>query len=251
MHTASALSDDSFSITVGGREASVFDLFPGFDAHDRVGVVVTTPHGALGASLLYLAAVHAFYELQRGTSDRFWIYPDFYFFHIGARYGHHGSLDVWPDHKEVEVEADPERVLEAINDRAITRILVPDRPGASAPAQREALASYRRRIRSAFAYSPTGSARNADIVVRGDTVMEGWVSDVLDPPGLAERLGPGAEADAVRAHVDEVSPATRASIAKNREGLLTDGRTRETYRRISPDEALGRLEPLKPANRSP
>jgi hypothetical protein len=246
VHTARALNADTISVTIEDRDGDVFDVFPGFDKTDRVGVVLTAPHGALGASLLYLAAVHAFYELERQESDDFWIYPDFYFFHVGARHGHHGSLDVWPDHKEVEVPAEPDRILEAINDRAITRLIVPDDPGAEFPRGREALASYEARIRGAFAYSPTGAVTKADIAIAGSIVTEEWVRDALDPEGLIERLGPGEEAAAVQAHSDEVPAATRTAIAGQRQQLIEEGRPRETYRRITRAEALARLVPSAP-----
>jgi hypothetical protein len=241
MHTAGELTADSFAITIAGRSGDVFDLFPGFDETDRIGVVVTVPHGALGASLLYLGAVHAFYELQRLKSDDFWIYPDFFMFHIGARFGHHGSLDVWPDHKEVAVVAEPDRILEAINDRAITRLVVPDQPSDESPRSREALASYRSRLRGAYEYSPAGAVAGADVVIEGDEVTEGWVRDVLDPERLAERVGSGEEATIVRAHMDEVTPETRASIALSRRALIHAGRPREAYRRIPAEDALARL----------
>jgi hypothetical protein len=60
VHTASELSDRSFEVAIDDVACPPRDLFPGFDEHDRVGLVVSSPHGALGASLLYLAAVHAF-----------------------------------------------------------------------------------------------------------------------------------------------------------------------------------------------
>ena len=174
MHTAKTLDDDSFAISIDGRSSDVFDLFPAFDEADRIGVVVSAPHGALGASLLYLAAVHVFYELQRARSEDFWIYPDFYLFHVGARFGHHGSLDVWPDHKEVEVAPEPDRILEAINDRAITRLVVPDQRSGRPPSSPEARASFSSRLRSAFAYSPAGSLterRRRHLWERGDGAM--------------------------------------------------------------------------------
>ena len=243
MHTAKTLHDDSFAISIDGRSSDVLDLFPAFDEADRIGVVVSAPHGALGASLLYLAAVHVFYELQRAKSEDFWIYPDFYLFHVGARFGHHGSLDVWPDHKEVEVAPEPDRILEAINDRAITRLVVPDQPSGRPPSSPEARASFSSRLRSAFAYSPAGSLTDADIAISGNEVTEGWVRDALDPEDLIERLGPGAEANSVRSHMDEVTPETRALIAESRQALVRQGRPRETYRRLSGDDALTRLGP--------
>ena len=55
---------------------------------------------------------------------------------------------------------DAERILEAINDRGVTRLLVPDAPpGRSRPEpdlERETLHSAQRRIRTALVYSPTG-----------------------------------------------------------------------------------------------
>ena len=45
---------------------------------------------------------------------------------MGGPLGDHGRLDVWPRRKEVVVEDDPERILEVVDDRAITRLLVED-----------------------------------------------------------------------------------------------------------------------------
>lgn len=101
------------------------DLFPGFDARDRLGVVVHHPGGALGASVLVLATITAFYDLQRSRGDDCFVYPDYFVFHVGQQHGNHSMLDIWPDHKEVVVAGEPEAVLRAIDDRAITRLLVP------------------------------------------------------------------------------------------------------------------------------
>jgi hypothetical protein len=237
MHTSSELSDRSFEVRIDDRVGSWRDLFPGFDEHDRLGLVVSSPHGALGASLLYLAAVHAFYELCRERSDEFWIYPDFFFFHVGTRLGHHGSLDVWPDHKEVLVEADGDRLLEAVNDRAITRLVVPEGLELRRPEQREGLASYAQRMRGAFLYSSSGRATNADVSIRGDDATARYVANVLDPSSRAAELGPGYVANVIQAHLGEVSQETRDRLRRERQALLIDGRECETYRRITPEAA--------------
>jgi len=122
MHTAEELSSPAFAVRVGGRAATLEDLFPGFVEHDRLGVVVRQPCGAVGASTLILAAVTAFYDAQRAKGDGFFIYPDYFLFHVGTRLGDHGMLDVWPAHKEVVVPDEPEALLRAINDRGITRL---------------------------------------------------------------------------------------------------------------------------------
>ncbi len=109
MHTSDALTQDTFTIAIDGSPATVADLLPGFDRSDRIGVVVGSPHGLVGASLLVLAGVFAFYELQRERGEDFWIYPDFFAFHVGRLHGHHGALDLWPPHKEVLVAAGRDR----------------------------------------------------------------------------------------------------------------------------------------------
>lgn len=238
MHTSSELSDRSFEVRIDDTAGTSRDLFPGFDEHDRIGLIVSKPHGALGASLLYLAAVHEFYELCRERSEEFWIYPDFFFFHVGTRHGYHGSLDVWPGHKEVLVEAQGDRLLEAINDRAITRLVLPEDLDVGRPAQREGLASYAQRMRGAFLYSSSGRTTNADVRIRGDDATARYVASVLDPMSRAAQLGPGPVASAIQAHLGEVSQETRNRLQRERQALYVDGRACETYRRITPEGAL-------------
>lgn len=126
MYSAKELTSASFSLTVNGEEASFCDVFPGFEERDRLGIVVRQPGGALGASALILATITAFYDFQRARGGDFFIYPDYYIFHVGQSHGDHAMLDIWPRHKEVVVLDDPEGLLQAINDRAITRLLVED-----------------------------------------------------------------------------------------------------------------------------
>ena len=127
MHSSRELTSAMFAYTVAGRPAAFADVFPGFDGRDRLGVVVRTPGGALGASVLVLAAVTACYDLERARSADFFRYPDYYLFHVGQPVGPYAMLDIWPDHKEVAVPAgDPEALLRAINDRAVTRLLIED-----------------------------------------------------------------------------------------------------------------------------
>src|SRR5919199_663538 len=95
-------------------------------AEHRVGAVVRTPCGAVGASTLILAAVTAFYDVQRAGGEDFFIYPDFFLFHVGRPLGDHSMLDVWPGHKEVVVTGGPDALLEAINDRGVTHLAVED-----------------------------------------------------------------------------------------------------------------------------
>jgi hypothetical protein len=147
MHTSTELRSDSFSIELDGRRATITELLAGTDggagdgAHGRLGIVVREPCGAVGASLLLLATITAFYDAQRARAAQFYIYPDYFLFHIDRPHGDHSMLDVWPSHKEVVVPDDPDAILEAINDRAITWLAVPER--APAPGQGEASVSER------------------------------------------------------------------------------------------------------------
>ncbi|MGH2915187.1 MAG: hypothetical protein ACRDMX_09380 [Solirubrobacteraceae bacterium] len=265
MHTSTELRDDSFSIEFDGdRPASIGELLPGFDAtRDRIGVVVREPCGAVGASGVLLAAVTAFYDAQRARVEEFYVYPDYFLFHVGRALGDHSMLDVWPSHKEVVVPDDAEAILEAVNDRAITWLLVPDaKPEpepepepvpapAPAPAQlsAEALASARARITGGFAYSPSGRVADADVRIAGNDMTESYVRAVLDPQALLETLrdttDPYAASIARRAR--EVTGDERARLVADRESLRERGRAVETYSRLTPDQTLVLLASWGPA----
>jgi hypothetical protein len=245
MHSSSELRSDAFAITLDGRPASIDQVLTRFDEHDRLGVVVRHPCGAVGASTFVLAAITAFYDLQRARAGDFFIYPDYFLFHVGGPLGDHSMLDVFPAHKEVVVPAGPEALLQAINDRAITWLLVEECEPATARLQRETLASARSRIRGAFAYSPKGRVLDGDVRIAGNQVTESYVRAVLDPDGLIASIGdpsdPYAAAIALRAA--EVPPQVRARLRSEREKLFERGRPVETYRRLTLDEALALLGP--------
>jgi hypothetical protein len=226
MHSSHELTSSSFDIEVAGRRTRLEDLLEGFEERDRLGVVVRRPYGAVGASGLITATVTAFYDIQRSRGPDFFIYPDYFLFHVGRPLGDHGMLDIWPSHKEVVVPDDAERILEAINDRAVTRLVVEDGGsagnGSAAPGEasfdRETLASARGRILTCLAYSAGGRVEDADVRIATGDVTEGYVEEIL-----------GAE------------PEDGARILRDREQLRDGGRPVETYRRIGLDDALARL----------
>lgn len=245
MHSSTELADFSFAVAIAGRDGLwVDDLFPGFGEHDRLGVVVRHPLGALGASTGILVAVTAFYDVQRARGSEFFIYPDYFLFHVGGALGDHNMLDVWPDHKEVVVADDAEEILRAINDRGVTRLLVEERPPAEPSFERETLASARARIVTSLSYSPGGRVADGDVRIAGNDVTERYVASLLDPDELARGAeGSGLESYArlVRARASEVTPDERARIQQARAGLIEGGRPVETYRRIELDDALAML----------
>jgi hypothetical protein len=222
MHTATELSSTDFAFRVDGEPRSLADILPKLAEPDRVGAVVRQPCGAVGASVLILAAVTAFYDARRANGGEFFIYPDYFLFHVGARLGDHGMLDIWPAHKEVVVPDEPEELLRAINDRGITRLLVEDRAPRDPDFQRESLASARNRIVTAVAYSPTGRVLDADVLVAGNETTESYVAAVLEQS-------------------TEIASGSREKLRLARSALHQRGRPIESYRRLTLDEALARL----------
>jgi hypothetical protein len=243
MHSCNELRSASFEIEVEGRSASFEDLFGGFEERDRVGVIVGDPLGAVGASTLLLAAVTRFYDFQRAKGGGFFIYPDYFVFHVGGQLGDHSMLDVWPSHKEVVVDDGPEQLLRAINDRAITRLVVQDGEPGQVEFDRETLASARSRIVSAVAYSPAGRVTGADVRIAGNDVTESYVNAVINPDDIVEVLGEAASQhpDEVSELGGDVSGELRGRVRARRRGLQEDGRPVETYRRVTLDEGLALL----------
>src|SRR5918999_1510645 len=175
MHSSRELRISSFEVRVDGRPADIPDLFEGFGEQDRLGVVMRSPCGAVGASTLITATITAFYDLHRARGDDFFVYPDYYLFHVGRALGDHARLDVWPQRKEVVARDDPQAILEAIDDRAITRLVTEDGAPAEAELDDEVVASARGRFRTCLAYSPAGRGADADGGNAGKPVARGEV----------------------------------------------------------------------------
>ena len=234
-----------FAIEVAGRQTRLPELFEGFTAQDRLGLVMSEPCAAVGASALIGATVTAFYDIQRAAGDDFFVYPDYYLFHVGGPLGDHASLDVWPRRKEVVVRGGPQEILEAIDDRAITRLVVEDGAAGEATFEPEALASARGRIATCLAYSPSGRVAGADVRIASNPVTEGYVEAILDPETRLARLREEGGSDelvaAIERRMGEVDPDTRRQIAARRAELAENGAPVETYRRIGLEEAFGLL----------
>lgn len=179
MHSSQELTSDMFAFTVAGRRADFNTVFPDFGERDRLGIVSRSPGGALGANALILATITAFYDRERAKGTAFFRYPDYYLFHTAASVGPYGMIDIWPDHKEITVPSgEPETLLRAINDRAITHLLIEDAAPGTPTFERATLASVGLRV--ALAYAPDGQVRDADVAVNGNAVSAGYVAAVLD-----------------------------------------------------------------------
>jgi hypothetical protein len=244
MHSSRELRSSSFEITVGDREIRLVDLLEGFGEHDRLGLVIRRPCGGVGASALITATITAFYDLHRARGPDFFIYPDYFLFHVGRPHGDHARLDIWPSRKEVVVPEDPEQVLEAVNDHAITRLVVEDGEPGGPTFEPEALASAQARIATCLVYSASGRVRDADVRIASNPVTEGYVDAILDPETRLAELrarNESARANAIAARVGEVAPDERRRVREARKHLVEGDAPVETYRRIGLDEALGLL----------
>src|SRR5262249_31068497 len=112
------------------------------------------------------------------------IYPEVYLFHVGALHGVYSWLDVFPPRKEVVVPPSAAVVLEAINDRAVSWLAVPDVPPVPAEHSWKEPAAARDGIVGAFAYSASGTTAGADVEITGLVpATEVNPRMILDPHG--------------------------------------------------------------------
>ena len=261
MHTALQLSSDHFEVLHNGHQSNREEILPQWAAHDRLGIVVTEPFGAVGASHLIQLSITAYYDVRPSRragkareEDPNAVYPEIYLFHVGGPHGDHSAYDFWPARKEVLVDDDPLAVLDAINDRAITRLLVPDVASVPVEHQWKEPAVARDRIVSAFAYSPSGAVRSPEWQVRGlRKSTETNIDMVLDPSkrySSAAALPPtGPHGNdpwrswpmRASARVDEAVEGLASAQARRQALRDPDGLVVEEYRRVTVDEALGML----------
>lgn len=277
MHTAQ-LKPTDFAAEVDGKPVDFSEIFRGWHQYDRFGIVVHDALGPIGASLLVQAAITSFFTFDKGRRSERPQYPEVYLFHVGRGRGECMMLDFVPSRKEVVVDADPTALVEAINDRAITRLAVPQGEPRNLDLPRQYGWSERQsaedRISSAYVYSPTGRVRDADLILRATSTrtedncdqtvnvesllvdIEGKTDEELT--ALAATLPPYSGFPHVRpycltdhlvtvatsrARLSEVPDDIRAAIWAGRTALRDNGLAVESYRRIAPIEALNLLMP--------
>lgn len=252
MHTASSLDNSMFGIEVNGQ-SSTRELLLDWQPNDRLGVVVNSPLGGLGASLLIQLAITAYYDARPARRDSPH-YAEIYVFHQGGSFGDFTSFDVAPPRREVFLDADPATLIEAINDRAITHLAIPDR-GMDADLPWSEPEAARDRIRHCFAYDPSGRTDRADVAIHSRNAAT--LADIhltLEPQRLLDDLAGYIEssegslkvyserlANQIRRRLHEVSKTDREAARLRLEAVMDSGLTYETYRRISVDDALGMM----------
>ena len=164
MHSSSLRGND-FKIVWRGKTVTHAEFSSQVRETDRVGVVIPHRFEGIGAITMIMACVTAFYDRYRERGSEFFAYPDFFTFQRQAPCADYGMCDIWPYRKNVHVPPDAQRTVEAITDRGITVLLVPDNDGRDTTIEPVDLESARRNIRRCFAYSETGTTASSDLVV--------------------------------------------------------------------------------------
>ncbi|NNC23395.1 hypothetical protein HKX41_04405 [Salinisphaera sp. USBA-960] len=110
---------------VDGEPTDFCGVLPGGNQAERLGVVIHEACGGVGRPL-DSSGGPTFYEYQRAQSPDLFVYPDYYLFHVGRRFGNDAILDIFPGQKEVVVPNNTTAIMQAINDRRVTQLLFPD-----------------------------------------------------------------------------------------------------------------------------
>jgi hypothetical protein len=166
MHTTNELDSSSFEYRIDGDVVSRERVMPSVTSDDRIGVVMGAGNEGLGAGSFILSSVTAFYDYLGETREEdFFEYPNYYTFQTTSDPADYRMLDIYPDHKNVSVEPTAEPLLRAINDRAITTLLVPDVSPTSLDVDDITLQSAHRRLDHCYVYAPDGRPNNVDFSI--------------------------------------------------------------------------------------
>ena len=254
MHVVTLLKADMFDVEIDGKPASIAQDLPDWNPHDRFGLVIDDALGGIGATHLLQIAITAFYDIKPSRRTELTVYPEIYAFHIGKGYGAHAPYDFWPARREVITSLDHREVLDAINDRGITRLAVPDRAPREVVHRPKEVDAALDRIASAFVYSPSGRVADPDLVISGnDKRTEYNPNSALRPryadsrpASVSTAAKPVKELDSsyqdwLRKREHDLTAEERAFVERRRQELRQDGLATETYRRAGVREALMRL----------
>ena len=187
MHS-SKLGDSDFEMIARGHPVALAEYFRGFTNTKRLGLLAPNGLEGVGAVNLVMAHVTAFYNTYRATGEDFFAYPDYFTFQSRTPKAAYGMFDIWPEHKDVLVGTDAAERLNAITDRGVNILLVPDGPPTPREYQRQQLASAERLIETCYAYSATGAVADSDLVIRGPVdPLAAWCQSVCDSVPDGER----------------------------------------------------------------
>ena len=216
MHS-STLRGTDFALTLEGVPVSHADYFDGFVRTRRLGVVCPSPLDGLGAAAMIMAHVTAFYDDYRAAGGEFFAYPDFFSLQRSPGTANYSMLDIWPNHKNVSIGPAPGDCVDAVTDRAVDVLLVPEGGTREPELQPVQEAALRRLVRDCYLYGPGGAVDDPDLTVScpRDPVA-GWMESVRSSLDGGNGAGEPAEESA--------------------SGAIT-----QSYRRLSLDQALAHI----------
>ncbi len=178
MHS-STLRGTDFTLTLGGASVSHAEFFAGFGRTRRLGVLCPSPLDGLGAAALVMAHVTAFYDDYRAAGGEFFAYPDFFTLQRAPGTANYSMLDIWPNRKNVSVGPEPGDAADALTDRGVDVLLVPEGRTRAPELQPVQEAALRRLVRDCYLYAPGGAVGDPDLTVScpRDPVA-GWMESV-------------------------------------------------------------------------
>lgn len=255
MHVADMIYEHMFRVEVGDCVAKISDIFPEWTTSDRFGILIDSPLGGLGATNLIQIAMAAFYDCKPARRKERKIYPEIYAFHIGRDFGAFTEFDFWPARREIVVSTDHREILDAINDRAITRLALPDRPERTLEHRPKEVDAALENLKSAFVYNSLGRVPDADFAITGiDRKTEHNPRRVIRPPNVTAEMAQTMAASGsksketepeyrivIKRRFNAVTAEERSFAERGRNSLQDEFGVRETYRFMDPRVALNCL----------
>lgn len=256
MHMIHLVTSEMFQVRQRGLACSLNEVFPDWLQSDRFGIVIDEPFGGLGATQLIQVATTMFYDSKPSRRSERKIYPEIYAFHYGRGFGAHAPFDFWPARRETIVDRDHRVLLDAINDRGITRLAIPDRQSRDIEHRPKEEDAALDRIVTAIVYSPTGRVDAADFSIRGADkrteynarqvlqLAEGYPEEAArkKPPSGLLKERDSSYRDWINRRRSDTTSEDRERAEKRRKALQDEtGLSSESYRFESVQVALRRF----------
>ena len=221
MHS-STLRGSDFEMIAAGRGEKHATYFRDYSNTHRLGVVSPERVDGVGAMNLVMAHVTAFYDVYRSQGDSFFAYPDYFSFQSQIPVAEYTMLDIYPQHKWVSVSDDPCDRLDAITDRGVNILILPEAVPGDRAYDKIQLASAQRNILACYVYAFDGHVEGADVVIRcKKEPLFGWAQSVFQSLESDAQIGQRkSEWESFYTHSETIE---------------------QSYRRVSLDTALAML----------
>ena len=218
MHTSEELAAPDFEYRSDGKPVPRGEVMPTITPEDRVGIVMGTGAEGIGAGNFVLSCVTVFYDRLRARKGDFFEYPNYYTFQATSNPADYRMLDIYPDHKNVAIEPDAERLVRALNDRAISILLVPGNTARSTDIEDITRRSAERRIDHCFEYAIGGQSGEREFSIGlPRQPAEDWYTATVDS-------------------LEDSSTTNRQPVVES-----SDGRITQRFRCVGLGTALSRL----------